>query len=444
MDDQRPVRPAPAALTPSEARLEAVLESISDGFYALDREWRYVLFNRAAENYFGVKASDLLGKVMWDVFPQGRGGEFERFCRGAMDEGLTTRFETPSRLRPERTVELKIAPMRGEGVCVSLTDITERKRADSRAAEILETFSDGFFAVDPDFRFTYINARMAAWWSTPKDQLIGKVAWDVFPQSVGGPIHAALLKAAEERQMVRMEALGTAMAGWVDASIHPAADGGLQVYVRDITERKRTEAARELLMREVDHRSRNMLAVVQSIVQLTRTADLDEYKDTVIGRVNALARAQGSLASRHWEGAVLRQVVADELATVGKAHAYVLDGLELMLPPERVQPLSMIFHELATNAAKYGAFSTEAGQVEVRWQVDREQGFTLEWRERGGPAVRDPKRRGFGSRLILDLLRQVEGKGAFDWKPDGLVVTMAVPPAPPIPAPDPDASSPSG
>lgn len=443
MDDQRPIRPTPAALSPSEARLEAVLESISDGFYALDREWRYVLFNRAAETYFGVKAPDLLGKVMWEVFPQGLGGDFERFCRGAMDEGLTTRFETPSRLRPDRTVELKIAPMRGEGVCVSLTDITERKRADSRAAEILETFSDGFFAVDQDFRFTYVNARMASWWKTPKDQLIGKVAWDAFPQSVGGPIHAALLEAAAERRVVRMEALGTAMAGWVDASIHPAADGGLQVYVRDITERKRTEAARELLMREVDHRSRNMLTVVQSIVQLTRAGDLEEYKDTVIGRVSALARAQGSLASRRWEGASLHQVVADELATVGKARAYAFEGPELILPPERVQPLSMIFHELATNAVKYGAFSTEDGHVEVRWRVDHDRGFTLDWRESGGPPVREPARRGFGSRLILDLLRQVEGTATFDWKPGGLSVTMAVPPMAPNPAPDPGAGKPS-
>jgi PAS domain S-box-containing protein len=434
MDDQKPMRPAQAELTPSEARLEAVLESISDGFYALDREWRYVLFNRAAEQYFGVKASDLLGKVMWEVFPQGVGTDFERFCRGAMDEGLITRFETPSRLRPDRYVELKIAPLRDEGVCVSLTDITERKRADSRAVEILETFNDGFFAVDREFRFTYVNARMASWWRKSKEQLIGKNAWEVFPQAVGGSIYSALRHAAESGEPVKLEALGATMAGWVDASIHPSVDGGLAVYVRDVTERKRAEAARELLMREVDHRSRNMLAVVQSIVQLTRSADLESYKATVIGRISALARAQGSLAMRRWEGASLRQLVTEELATVGKARAYALEGPAMTLPPERVQPLSMIFHELATNAAKYGAFSTEAGQVEVRWSLDGDHALTLTWTETGGPPVREPARRGFGSRLIVDLLRQVEGKASFDWNPDGLTVVMTIPPAAAPPA----------
>jgi two-component sensor histidine kinase len=172
-----------------------------------------------------------------------------------------------------------------------------------------------------------------------------------------------------------------------------------------------------------------MLAVVQSIVQLTRSADLESYKATVIGRISALARAQGSLAMRRWEGASLRQLVTEELATVGKARAYALEGPAMTLPPERVQPLSMIFHELATNAAKYGAFSTEAGQVEVRWGLDDDRTLTVTWAETGGPPVREPARRGFGSRLIVDLLRQVEGRASFDWKPAGLTVVMTIPPA---------------
>ncbi|MDO8322347.1 MAG: PAS domain S-box protein [Phenylobacterium sp.] len=121
----------------NEARLEAVLESISDGFYALDRDWRYVVFNRAAEEYFGVSRGELIGKAMWDVFPQGRGGVFERACVRAMDERIASRFEIPSRARAGRMVELRILPMRDAGIAVSLSDITERRRTEDalRASE---------------------------------------------------------------------------------------------------------------------------------------------------------------------------------------------------------------------------------------------------------------------------------------------------------------------
>src|SRR6201996_392691 len=133
---QSPVKSSrrmPASSEPSyEARLEAVLESVSDAFYAVDTDWRYVVFNRAAEDYFGVARAAVLGRKLWDIFPQGVGTPFEAFCRKAMDEGVPTTLETASALRPDRTVELRIVPMRGGGVAITLTDITERKSADSR------------------------------------------------------------------------------------------------------------------------------------------------------------------------------------------------------------------------------------------------------------------------------------------------------------------------
>src|ERR1700744_611835 len=120
----------PASSEPSyEARLEAVLESVTDAFYAIDPDWRYVVFNRAAEAYFGVSRDQMLGRKLWDVFPQGLGTPFETHCRAAMNEGATTVFEPASNVRPERTVELAIAPMRGGGTAVRLTDITDRKQA---------------------------------------------------------------------------------------------------------------------------------------------------------------------------------------------------------------------------------------------------------------------------------------------------------------------------
>lgn len=127
-------RNPPRSPASREALLTAALESVSDGFYALDADWRYVLFNRAAEAYFGVRREQVLGQTLWDVFPQGRGGPFEAACRAAMDEGQVSTFQTPSRLRPDRVVALRIAPMAG-GISVSLTDITEPRRADEARRE---------------------------------------------------------------------------------------------------------------------------------------------------------------------------------------------------------------------------------------------------------------------------------------------------------------------
>src|SRR5947209_10259359 len=113
-----------------QARLDAVLESVSDGFYALDAQWRYVVFNRAAEEYFGVARERVLGRVIWDVFPQGRGTRFEANCYAAMERGETSTLHTASALRPDRVVEVRTAPMRGGGISVSLSDVTERRRAE--------------------------------------------------------------------------------------------------------------------------------------------------------------------------------------------------------------------------------------------------------------------------------------------------------------------------
>ena len=148
-----------------------MLESISDGFYALDREWRYVVLNRAAEEFFGVRRQKLLGRVMWDLFPQGRGTPFEAACKRAMNEGAVTRFETKSALRPDRTVELRIGGLSGGGVAVTLTDITERVRdreqlrqigaanaalAAERAA-ILAQLAEGVIVADAAGEITFVN-----------------------------------------------------------------------------------------------------------------------------------------------------------------------------------------------------------------------------------------------------------------------------------------------
>jgi two-component sensor histidine kinase len=209
----------------------------------------------------------------------------------------------------------------------------------------------------------------------------------------------------------------------------------------DITDRKAAEERQTLLMREVDHRAKNALAVVQAALRLTPKNDAEAYAHAIEGRVAALARAHTMLANGKWEGATLAAVVEAELAAfhvvkagfadeVPSGHRVTTGGPEVALTPDAVQALSMVLHELATNAAKHGSFSEPAGRVAVTWEVDCEAGrLLLTWRERGGPHVAEaPARRGFGSRLIeATAERQLGGVVQRVWDGEGLVCTISVP-----------------
>lgn len=203
---------------------------------------------------------------------------------------------------------------------------------------------------------------------------------------------------------------------------------GTIIEVRDISEQKQHEQTRELLMREVDHRARNALAVVQSLVQLTNAPNIRTYKEIVAGRISALGRAQGSLAAQNWKGASVRQVVEQEFEAIAKPGTFRLVGPRHMLRPDQVQPLGMIIHELATNAAKYGALSTDPGRVTVRWRLSADA-LHIDWEEIGGPEVAPPTRSGFGSRLIESLAKQLDSVVEKDWRRDGLVVSVRIPTA---------------
>jgi two-component sensor histidine kinase len=192
-----------------------------------------------------------------------------------------------------------------------------------------------------------------------------------------------------------------------------------------VKERRLTEA-RALLMREVDHRARNALTVVQAIVRLTQSGDVEAFKRVALGRVEALSRAQTSLARRKWEGAYLAEVVEAELAALAFSGASKVSGPATLLPPQQVQAMSMILHELATNAAKYGALGAADGLVTVSWRREEPGPLVLTWREEGGPAARRPSRSGFGSRMVRQLARQLGGTIRFDWRAEGLTAELTV------------------
>ena len=197
----------------------------------------------------------------------------------------------------------------------------------------------------------------------------------------------------------------------------------------DITDRKRAEERQILLAEEVDHRARNVVAVVQSIMRLTRAESIEDYIAALDGRIGALSNAHRLLAGSRWEGADLNRLVEEEFAPYRAAgnERVSAKGPIVLLPPATAQTIALALHELATNAAKYGALSTGSGRVEFAWHTKPGQ-LQLVWVEFDGPKITPPSRQGYGSRAIVaGIERQLGGMVNFDWREGGLHCTLCVP-----------------
>ena len=300
----------------------------------------------------------------------------------------------------------------------------------------------------PNYTMVAVNDAHARAFRTTPESLQGFGLFAIFGEAPPPEVQAfmravresfdrALATGADDEMAIQRYAIpgpdGAPQERWWSATHTPVKDARgrfthILSCVRDVTvevNERRANEARALLMREVDHRARNALTVVQSLLRLTHAADLASYRAAVTGRIEALARAQGSLTRSKWEGAPLAEVVKGELAAIAQADRVRLEGPAVRLAAQDVQAMSMIVHELATNAAKYGALTADEGRIEVSWLVAPDGGLQLVWRELGGPRPVPPAATGFGSRLIGELAGQLGGEVHRDWAESGLVFELA-------------------
>lgn len=187
------------------------------------------------------------------------------------------------------------------------------------------------------------------------------------------------------------------------------------------------EAAEHLLLREVDHRAKNALALVQGIVRLTKRDDADVFASAVQGRVDALARAHSILADAHWRNVPLHHIVRNEVGPSGtRIHA---DGDNIELPPAYVQPVALLLHELAANARNHGALSVISGRLAIEWMEDAtNREVRIRWIESGGPEPAKERTPGYGHSMIDAITaRQLRGRVSYSWEETGLVADLAVP-----------------
>jgi PAS domain S-box-containing protein len=205
---------------------------------------------------------------------------------------------------------------------------------------------------------------------------------------------------------------------------------GASKIARDITERKRSEEQITVLAREAEHRAKNVLATVQATVHLTQSDTPEGLKRAIEGRIQALANVHRLFVESRWMGAEIHNLIQDELMAYsqdGEARVQI-DGPKVLLEPNAAQGIAVTLHELATNAAKYGALSVPEGKVRVEWSRAADGRLVLRWSETGGPPAKPPTRQGFGSRVMKSMIQsQLKGAMHLDWRAEGLACEISFP-----------------
>ena len=343
------------------------------------------------------------------------------------------------RLRPYRTIDDKI-----DGVVATFVDVTERRRAEESARESLQRLEQAsrlvelsrspIFVWDFDDGIKQWNRGSEELYGYSRDEVLGRRKEELLKTVVLGSSFDQLRQSLLASSHWSGEVQHTTKSGnvlTVESQIEllPLGDRRLVLEsTRDVTDRRRWEKRRQLLVNELSHRVKNTLAVVQSIARQTlrATASADEFVELFEGRVSALAGAHQLLLNSEWSGAELGALAANQLDAYGGGKKRLqIAGEPIELPPSLATPFGLVLHELATNAAKYGALSNEKGHVKLSWQSGKnERELTVVWEESGGPPVKAPEKQGFGGALIEKSLPGATVRREF--RRTGLVCTIQI------------------
>jgi len=294
------------------------------------------------------------------------------------------------------------------------------------------------FSQDQDMRFVWVHNPPAG---VDPAFMLGKTDTEILPPEAAEPIMAAKRRAMEtgEPQTIEsnFEMFGRRRVFYLLMEALRDDDGnaiGTTSVAVEITERKEAENQLRMLLRELTHRSKNLLAVIQAIARQTasRTKTIDDFLDRFGARLVAIGCSQDLLVADNWHGASLRTLVEQQLNMYADrlGGQIVIDGEDVMLKPEAVQNLGLALHELATNAQKYGALSSDCGRVRIHWQFCDAAKLKLTWEEQGGPPVSAPERSGFGRAMIESVVgKALEGEVKLSFPAKGVHCVIVIPEA---------------
>jgi PAS domain S-box-containing protein len=454
---------ADEALRDSQQRLAVTYEKAPVGIAEVDLAGRFVRINAALSAIIGYAPEELVGRSFIDLtHPEDRDNDAEQYARQV--RGEITHYSTQKRfLRRDGGIVFvdvlssSVLDRQGQfryGVRV-VQDVTEQRQAEERlreserhVRELLEALPAAIYTTDAAGRITYYN--QAAVEFSGRKPILGSdkwcVTWRLFTPD-GTPLphdQCPMAVALREGRAVRgAEAIAERPDGTRVPFIPfptPLRDasgrviGAINMLV-DITERKQAEEHQKVLIDELNHRVKNTLATVQSIAtQTVRTAPtIEAFSENFEARLLALSKAHELLTRQAWTGVNLRDIVCQELEPYedGSTTRVRLEGPDLTLEPRVGLALSLVLHELTTNAAKYGPLSTEQGLVTVRWSVSESgasEAVRIDWVENGGPAVRPLAKRSFGTRLIeRTMTKDLQGMATLDFDPAGLRCILELP-----------------
>jgi len=444
-----------AELSLTSSRLDTCLRGAKVYLFSQDKDLRYV-------GVFGPRGEDagaqMLGRTDEEILVAPERDAITAIKRKVLESGEAAEIEAWHEM-PEGKVlfALYIEPIRnldGEisGVRCAAADITRIRSLEGEQRRLAEELRNALhryeialrgsnvtvFTQDRNLRYTSISN---AFLGRRVDQIVGLTDEEVVPVSDLATITKLKQQALSTGEPVddELRLKGPAASRWYDFHMEPLRDAegrvvGLTCAAVDITERKAGEEHLRLLMRELTHRSKNLLAVIQALARQTsrHAGSLESFLEEFSARLQALSRSHDLLVQEEWHSAGLRDLVRSQLGHyIDRDQSQIsIEGPPVHLKPEAAQSLGLALHELAVNAAKYGALSVSNGHVDVLWEAGETNGngIVIRWIERDGPAVERPKKHGFGTMAIQrNLSRSLEADVDLNFAEDGVSCTITIP-----------------
>jgi len=435
-------------------RFEQALSRSNTSVFTQDRAFRYTwVYNPG----FGMTERELLGRTTAEVLPPDVEDESLPLKLRALETGQTASgvVAMPRGGEGRAFLDMTVSPTveadgKVDGVLCTAIDVTEKRLFEVRLAAMatqlgtayqrfelaLENSPITVFEQGADLRYTYIYNPPPG---TGIEDYIGRRDADLFSEQEQRRLLPPKQRVLNDgtREVLEIEVEIGGQLRFFDLRLEPKTGAAGEVLgvigtALDLTDRQRDEKRMRLMMRELTHRSKNLLAVIQAMARKTASlsGDIDSFINDFSARLRAMAAAHYLLVSQSWHGADLGELIQASVAqTIAPTAEQVqMHGPALMLSPDTAQNLGLAFHELATNASKYGALAVDAGELEIAWRVAADGDVNIRWQERGGPPVTPPERRGFG-RVLLERLvgTTLNGSVTLDFRPGGLVCDIVFP-----------------
>ena len=451
-----------AALRASERRLRLILDGTLAFIGVMECDGTLIEANAPALAAGGLTREEALNRKLWDTYWFNHDPSVMEQVQRAVARALNgdlVREDLEVRMRGDTrmTIDFMLSPIRDEEGLISLLvpsgfDITERKRAETALKQSHDTYLRliednpfGVYLINSDFRVVQFSAGVKKVFAhTPS--LLGQDLADIvlvlWQEPFASEVVAQFRHTLDTGETYHSTALGhqratmekVASYDWQIMRVKmPNGEFGVVCYFYDTTEIQNYERHIKLLMGEVNHRSKNLLAVVQAITRQTaRTTDPDTFAILLSERIRGLAASQDLLVKNQWTNVAVADLVRAQLAHFNNmiGTRVLMEGPPVHLSASSAQGIGMALHELATNALKHGALSNSSGRIRIYWEngFAAEPIFVMHWLEEGGPEVVAPTRKGFGNRVIERMAEEaVGGKVEIEYRSSGLYWKLTAP-----------------